>query len=159
MSATAPTAGSTRSAATVSQIVQERRPKRGFSLGALVIGFLQAGCAIIVSVNRISVALGFGTAIVARDASFHNNALIRFPMLGVAALLAGFNMYVVYRGWRIRRNPAAAWRIKPLSRRGRLRIAWVLISGVLTFALIAGELATHNGMHPVGHPASSTRAN
>jgi hypothetical protein len=68
-------------------------------------------------------------------------------MLTVAGVGAVVNLMLLWNAERIRRNPSARWRMRPLTRKERAE-KWIqFIASVLTLLLIAGELITHPLFH------------
>jgi hypothetical protein len=96
------------------------------------------------------VALGF-TSLLAAGASgpahgWHREA-IRVPLLIIGAIGAAISLLLLWNEERLRRNPAAAWRIRPLSAKQR-RSRWLqLILAILTLLLVAAEVITHPWFH------------
>jgi hypothetical protein len=115
--------------------------------GAVVLAALEAACVFFVGASSAAllsggVALGALKALDAVHASW-----IRVPVLFVAAGAALLNLWVLARRWRLRSSPAAQWRIQPLTRGEKLRIALILSMSVLTLALVAAELFLHHKLH------------
>jgi len=67
--------------------------------------------------------------------------------LTIGAVGAGINLLLLWNEERLRRNPAAAWRIRPLTPQQRRRRRWQFILAVLTLALVAAEVITHPWFH------------
>lgn len=135
------------------QSVPARVPRMAFSWGAVLLAIFQSGCAILVLIQRIAVPLGLVSlaSVQHHDRAIHSDP-VRLPILAVAAVAAALNLYVLGNAWRLRRRPEAAWRRKPLARREKLRNGWVLVSSLLTLALVAGELLIHPHYHPAASP-------
>ncbi len=141
------------------QPVAARVPRMAVSWGAVLLAIFQSGCAILVLIQRIAVPLGAVSlaSIQHHDRAIHQDAL-RLPILALAAAVAALNLYGLWNAWRLRRRPEARWRIKPLARREKLRNGWVLVSSLLTLALVSGELIIHPHYHPVANPSAGRHA-
>jgi hypothetical protein len=64
-------------------------------------------------------------------------------MMGIAVVGSVLNLLVLWRVRRLRRNPAAQWRQRPVSA-GKLRMEWVQIGiAVFTLVLVAVEEKQH----------------
>ena len=68
-------------------------------------------------------------------------------MLALAGAGAFVNLGLLWNAERMRRNPAARWRIRPLTKKERLEKWLQLGASVLTLLLIAGELLAHPLFH------------
>lgn len=117
---------------------------------SLALAAVQAICAAVVALSGVRVLLGMTSMIAAVAAGpangFHRNAL-RLPMLWAAGLLAAMNLLLLWNAERLRRNPAAAWRVQPLTpgqRRGR---RFQVAASVATLLLIFAESVTHSWFH------------
>ena len=103
-----------------------------------------------VFVSGISTALRLSTVAAASAAGpatgFHANRL-RIPMLTLAGMGAVVNLFLYWNAERMRRNPAARWRTRPLTRKERLEKWFQLGASVLTLLLIAAELLAHPLFH------------
>lgn len=134
-------------------------PRMAFSWGAVLLAIFQSGCALLVLIQRIAVPLGLVSlaSVQHHDRAIHSDAL-RLPILALAATAAAANLYVLWNAWRLRRRPEAAWRKKPLARREKLRNGWVLVSSLVTLALVCGELVIHPHYHPVASPSAGQHA-
>ena len=114
------------------------------------LALVQGICATAVFLSGIGTALGFSSLVAATAAGpatgFHVNRF-RIPMLA----LAGFGAVVKSAAFMERRthpqNPAARWRMRPLTRKERWE-KWIQLgASVLTLLLIAGELLAHPMFH------------
>jgi hypothetical protein len=124
--------------------------QRVLTVGSFGLAVVQGVCAAAVFVSGISTALGFSTLVAATAAGpatgFHANKF-RIPMLAIAGAGALINLFLFWNAERMRRNPAARWRQRPLTRKERLE-KWIQLStSVLTLLLIAGELLAHPLFH------------
>ena len=124
--------------------------QRVLAVGSFGLAVVQAVCAATVAVSGISTALGFSTLIAATAAGpatgFHANKF-RIPMLALAGAGALVNLFLFWNAERMRRNPAARWRQRPLTRKERLEKRIQLSTSILTLLLITGELLAHPLFH------------
>jgi hypothetical protein len=122
------------------------KTQRFITVGSLGLAIIQGVCAAAVFVSGISTALGLSTVAVAAAAGpatgLHANRF-RIPMLALAGVGALVNLFLFWNAERIRRNPAARWRMRPLTRRERWEKRIQLAASILTLLLIAGELLAH----------------
>ncbi len=123
---------------------------RFLTFGPLGLAAIQAACAAAVALSGLRTALGFSSLIAATAAGpatgFHASKF-RIPMLALAAIGAAVNLLLFWNAERIRNNPSARWRMRPLTRKERLG-KWIQLgSSVLTLLLIAAELLTHPLFH------------
>lgn len=123
---------------------------RFITVGSLGLAIIQGVCATAVFVSGISTALGLSTVAAATAAGpatgFHANRF-RIPMLAIAGLGAVVNLVLLWNAERMRRNPAARWRMRPLTRKERWEKGIQLAASILTLLLIAGELLAHPLFH------------
>ena len=118
------------------------------SLGSLTAAAVQGACAFLMLANAVKALLGVSSVVVVGAAPFWHSDAVRIPLMMAAGMGATVSLYVVWNGWRLRNRPEARWRRRPLSRSERWKIAVSLVSSLLTWALILGELATHHRFHP-----------
>lgn len=124
--------------------------RRFLTIGSLGLAIVQGVCATSVFFGSVSTALGFSSLIVATAAGpatgLHANKF-RLPMLAFAGLGSFLNLALLWNAERMRRNSAARWRIRPLTRKERTE-KWIqLCASVLALLLIAGELVAHPLFH------------
>jgi hypothetical protein len=123
---------------------------RFITVGSLGLAIIQGVCATAVFVSGISTALELSTVAAATAAGpatgLHANRF-RIPMLALAGLGAVVNLVLLWNAERMRRNPAARWRMRPLSRKERWEKGIQLGASILTLLLIAGELLAHPMFH------------
>jgi hypothetical protein len=124
--------------------------QRFLNLGPLGLAMIQGTCAAAVLLSGLRTALGFSSLIAAAVAGpatgFHANR-IRIPMLVLAGAGAAVNLYLFWNAERLRRNPSARWRMRPLPRKQRLGRAIQLGTSVLTLLLIVAEVLAHPLFH------------
>lgn len=126
------------------------KSRRLLSFGPLCLAAVQAVCAGAVALSGIRTALGFSSLIAATAAGpatgFHANHF-RIPMMALAGAGAVVNLLLFWNAERLRRNPSARWRIRPLTRKQSLG-KWIQFSSsLLTLLLIAAEVITHPLFH------------
>ena len=124
--------------------------QRYLTVGSLGFAIVQGVCATAVFVSGMGTALGLSAVAAATAAGpatgFHANRF-RIPMLALAGAGAFVNLGLLWNAERMRRNPAARWRIRPLTKKERLEKWLQLGASVLTLLLIAGELLVHPLFH------------
>jgi hypothetical protein len=130
-------------------------PHRSVSLtllswGSLALAAAESLCVAAVGLSGVRVALGF-TSLLAAGASgpatgWHREAL-RIPLLTIGAVGALLSLLLLWNEEKLRRNPAAAWRIRPLTPKQIRRRRLQLVLALLTLLLVAAELVTHPWFH------------
>lgn len=118
--------------------------------GSLALAAAESICVAAVGLSGLRVALGL-TSLLAAGAGgpargFHREA-IRIPLLTIGAVGALISLLLLWNEEKLRRNPAAAWRIRPLTPQQRRRRWLQLILAILTLLLVAAELITHPWFH------------
>ena len=113
------------------------------SVGALALAAMESVCLAVIAVAHTGVALGFFSVLAASGEHYWHSNRFRIPILVAASLVAVANLYTVRRKWTLRNAPSAAWRKRPVSRRERLRIGFVLASSIITLLLVFGEVWAH----------------
>ncbi len=119
-------------------------------LASLALAAVQSLCVAAAALSGVRVLLGL-TSLLAAGASgpahgLHREAL-RLPILWIAGLLAALNLFLLWNEDRIRRTPAAQWRLQPLTSRQR-RARWIQLgTSVAGLLLILGEVLTHPWFH------------
>ena len=107
-------------------------------------------CVAAVGLSGIRVAIGLSSLISATAAGpahgFHRNAL-RVPMLAISGIGSALVLLLVWNEGRLRKNPAAAWRIQPLTARQVRSRRLQVVLAVLSLLTIALELFTHPWFH------------
>ena len=118
--------------------------------GSLVLAAAESICVAAVGLSGIRVALGLTSLLAAGAAGpaqgFHRSAL-RIPLLAAGAIGACLTLLLLWNEERLRRNPAAAWRIRPLTKSQRRRRRLNLTIAIVTLLLVAAELITHPWFH------------
>ena len=118
--------------------------------GALALAAAESLCVAAVGLSGMRVALGL-TSLLAAGAGgpargFHREA-IRIPLLTLGTIGAVLSLLLLWNEDRLRRNPAAAWRLRPLTPGQRRRRWFQLGCPILTLLLVAAELITHPWFH------------
>ncbi len=118
--------------------------------GSLALAAAESLCVAAVGLSGVRVALGL-TSLLAAGAGgpargFHREA-IRIPLLTIGAFGALISLLLLWNEEKLRRNPAAAWRIQPLTAKQRRRRWLQLGLAILTLLLVAAELITHPWFH------------
>jgi len=118
--------------------------------GSLALAAAESLCVMAVGLSGLRVAVGLSSLIAATAGGpaqgFHRNGL-RIPFLAVGTVGALLSLLLLWNEERIRRNPSAAWRVRPLTRQHRRRRWLQLGLAVLTLLLVAVELITHPWFH------------
>jgi len=133
--------------------VEERRSRFGQTLltwGSLALAAAESLCVLAVGLSGVRVLLGMSSLIAATAGGpahgFHSNA-IRIPFLVLGTIGALLSLFLLWNEEKIRRNPSAAWRLRPQTPEQRRR-RWLQIGlAVLTLLLVAGEVITHSWFH------------
>jgi hypothetical protein len=117
---------------------------------ALALAAVESICAAAVALSGVRVLLGMGSLIAATAAGpahgFHREAL-RVPILGVSAAIALLNLLLLWNENRIRRNPAAQWRLQPLTPKQRRGRRVQLATSVMALLLVLAEVVSHPWFH------------
>ena len=118
--------------------------------GSLALAAAESLCVAAVGLSGVRVALGF-TSLLAAGASgpatgWHREAL-RIPLLTLGAVGALLSLLLLWNEEKLRRNPAATWRIRPMTPKQRRRRWLQLALAILTLLLVAAELITHPWFH------------
>lgn len=122
----------------------------GVTWGAFFLAAIEAGCAALIAINGVSVALGLGAvgaAAAVNGVPFFHSDVVRVPILALATIAALGNLYVLWNGWRLRHAVAASWRYRPLTAVQRRRHRFVLATSCVTLLIVLAELIAHRQMH------------
>jgi hypothetical protein len=131
--------------------VPAKAPRLSIVAGSALIVLFQTGCAIIVFANRISLIIGGAALGLTAHASWMHSDPVRLPLLALATAGSVFNLFLLWNARRLRRRPAARWRIRPLRLRDKLRDGLVLAVSLVTLFMVISELVLHPGIYPGGH--------
>jgi hypothetical protein len=118
--------------------------------GSLALAAAESICVAAVGLSGVRVLFGL-TSLLAAGAGgpaqgFHREAL-RIPLLTIGALGAVISLLLWWNEERLRRNPAARWRMRPLTPRQQWQRRLQLGLAILTLLLVAAELITHPWFH------------
>ena len=114
---------------------------------SLLFAVLQSICTFFAALDGLRTVVGISALVLADSSakiidSFHVDWL-RVPMLGFAVGGSLLNLLVLWQVRRLRNNPAARWRLRPVSTR-KLRVEWAQIAlASLTLVLVAFEEWQH----------------
>jgi uncharacterized membrane protein len=103
-----------------------------------------------VGLSGIRVAIGLTSLISATAGGpahgFHRNAF-RIPLLLLGGIGSALVLLLVWNEGRMRKNPAAAWRLQPLTARQKRSRKIQIVLAILTLVTIALEVITHPLFH------------
>jgi len=115
--------------------------------GSLALAAAESLCVAAVGLSGLRVALGLTSLLAAGAGGPAQGEAIRIPLLTVGAIGALISLLLLWNEERLRRNPAAAWRMRPLTPKQR-RQRWLQLGlAILTLLLVAAELITHPWFH------------
>ena len=118
--------------------------------GSLALAAAESLCVAAVGLSGVRVAIGLSSLVAATAGGpahgFHRNGL-RLPFLVVGAAGALLSLLLLWNEERIRKNPSAAWRARPLTKLQRRRRWLQLILAVATLLLVTLEAITHPWFH------------
>lgn len=114
---------------------------------ALILAVIEAVCVFAVMAAKAGLLVGAVAVFAASWAQYLHRDLFRIPILLLAIVGAGVNLYLVWRFLNLRNQPAAAWRKKPLTDRAKWRMGIVLGLAVVTLAIAAAEIYLHRSLH------------
>jgi hypothetical protein len=130
----------------------DRSAMRSTILGwsSLFLAALESLCAAAVALSGVRVLLGLSSLIAATAVGpaqgLHREAL-RVPILWISGVIAVVNLLLLWNENRIRQNPAAQWRIQPLTPKQRRQRWMQLGTSILALLLILAEVVTHPWFH------------
>jgi hypothetical protein len=128
------------------------RGVQGTILGwsSLFLAVIESLCAAAVALSGVRVLLGMSSLIAATAAGpahgFHRQGL-RLPILWTSGVLALLTLLLLWNEHRIRQNPAAAWRLEPLTPKQRRQRWMQLATSIGALLLILAEVVTHPWFH------------
>jgi hypothetical protein len=118
--------------------------------GALALAAAESLCVAAVGLSGLRVALGLSSLLAAGaggPAHGWHQEWIRVPLLTIGTIGALLSLLLLWNEEKLRKNPSAAWRMKPLTPKQR-RVRWFQLSAaILTLLLVAAELLTHPWFH------------
>jgi hypothetical protein len=112
---------------------------------------LQSVCTFALAASGLRVFIGVGAMLFslvtsAPVQSFHSD-IIRLPMLVFSVLGACVNLGLLWQVRRLRRRPAAQWRVRPLTRKQKRLEALQLWLSIATLLLVLAEEISHHRIH------------
>jgi hypothetical protein len=117
---------------------------------SLFLAVVESLCVAAVALSGVRVVLGMSSLIAATAAGpahgFHREGL-RLPILWASGVIALLNLLLIWNENRIRQNPAAQWRIQPLTRKQRRQRWMQIVTSVAALLLILAEVVTHPWFH------------
>ncbi|HEY7708951.1 MAG TPA: hypothetical protein VIG57_02840, partial [Candidatus Entotheonella sp.] len=118
------------------------------SLGAIIFGLLGAPCAIATLISPLAVALGVGGLFgLAGALTFLDQSALRIPVLLLATLAAGANLYTLWRARQLRLESKVPEQLKSMTSLEKRRTAAVLAASLITVTIVVFELIAHALMH------------
>ena len=117
------------------------------SSAALVGGFIESACAILVASASAKLFLGLGAVAGAVKASRLHADIVRIPVLLLSAVAALITLLVLWNAWRARNQSGARWRKRPMTLREKFSLAATLLASVMTLGLVVGEAIEHPIFH------------
>lgn len=118
--------------------------------GSLALAAAESLCVAAVGLSGVRVGFGLSSLIAATAGGpatgFHRNGF-RIPFLVVGTVGALFSLLLLWNEERIRKNPSAAWRMRPLTPQQRRRRWLQLGLALATLLLVALEVITHPWFH------------
>lgn len=118
--------------------------------GALVLAAAESLCVAAVGLSGVRVALGLSSLLAAGasgPAHGWHQQWIRVPLLTIGAIGALLSLLLLWNEEKLRKNPSAAWRIKPLTPKQRRVRRFQLTAAVVTLLLVLAEVITHPWFH------------
>ncbi len=120
------------------------------SWGSIALAAAESLCVAVVGLSGFRVLVGASSLIAAAAGGpatgWHRNS-IRIPFLVVGGVFAVVNLLLLWNEDRLRKSPAAAWRIRPLTKQQQRRRTIQLVTSVLALLLIVAEVIVHPWFH------------
>lgn len=118
--------------------------------GSLALAAAESLCVAAVGLSGVRVAVGLSSLLAAGAGGpaqgWHREGL-RVPLLTIGTIGALLNLLLLWNEERLRRNPSAAWRMRPLTPQQRRSRWFQLVVAILTLLLVAAEVITHPWFH------------
>ncbi len=118
--------------------------------GSLALATAESLCVAAVGLSGLRVAMGFSSLLAAGaggPARGWHQEWIRVPLLTLGTIGALLSLLLLWNEERLRKNPSAAWRMKPLTPKQK-RVRWFqLIAAIVTLLLVVAEVVTHPWFH------------
>ena len=127
-----------------------RRGRMLLTWGSLALAAAESLCVAAVGLSGLRVAMGLTSLLAAGaggPAKGWHQEWIRVPLLTLGTVGALLSLLLLWNEEKLRRNSAAAWRMKPLTAKQR-RVRWFqLVAAIVTLLLVAAEVVTHSWFH------------
>jgi hypothetical protein len=142
-------AGTSNTALEISEIQPAESAKgvAAVGVGSVWFAIAQAACATTVFLKSIAVVLGVSTFTAATTLELFHSPGARLILVSFALSGAFANLYVAWNARRLRRNPAASWRMRPVSPAEKRRVRIALTTALMTFAVLGVEIWAHLFLH------------
>jgi hypothetical protein len=118
--------------------------------GSLALAAAESLCVAAVGLSGLRVAMGLSSLLAAGasgPAHGWHQEWIRVPLLTLGTVGALLSLLLLWNEEKLRRNPSAAWRMKPLTPKQK-RVRWFqLIAAIVTLLLVIAEVVTHPWFH------------
>jgi hypothetical protein len=114
---------------------------------SLFLATVEAVCVFVVSANGVAALVGSSGIVLAQGARIFHQAAIRLPLLGLAIVIAVFNLWMLLKAWRLRRARTAQWHMHALAASERRQMALIAVLSILTLLLVGAELFVHHKLH------------
>lgn len=126
---------------------------RLLGLASFLFAILQAICPAVIAYSGLRVLIGLTSLAVAAGTNapargWHAD-IIRIPMMILALIGALLNLFVIWQVRRLRKRPAAQWRVSTVSAKTLRSERFQIGLAVFTFAGLIAEWITHPMIH---HP-------
>lgn len=129
------------------QPAESARGVTAIGVSSVWFAIAQAACATTVFLKGIAVVLGVTTFSAAASLEFFHSVGARAILIAFALTGAFANLYVVWNARRLRRNPAASWRVRPMSPAEKRRVRIALATAIMTFVVLGIEVWAHLYLH------------
>jgi class 3 adenylate cyclase len=118
------------------------------SIGAIVFGILGAPCAVATLIGPLAVAVGAGSLFgLAGILTFLDQSAWRIPVLILATLGAGANLYTLWHARKLRIEAKVTEPIKTMTTLEKRRTTFVLGASVITLGVVLFEVVAHIILH------------
>jgi hypothetical protein len=122
-------------------------------LGSLGLIVLQSICTAVMALSGLRVLIGLGALAAAaglnRPATGFHADWIRIPMMVLAVVGSGVNLFVLWRIRSLRSRPSSQWRMQAVPAKQRRAEALQIGLAIVTLLLVVAEWATHRIVHNV----------
>ena len=118
--------------------------------GSLALAAAESLCVAAVGLSGLRVAMGLSSLLAAGasgPAHGWHQEWIRVPLLTLGTVGALLSLLLLWNEEKLRRNPSAAWRMKPLTPKQRWVRWFQLIAAIVTLLLVIAEVVTHPWFH------------